>query len=144
MPETRKLCKYADVYVSTHAVLRITSVYMNRPERSPVLSDELHLQEPDVVGVGDATVPKGLDIDVTIDAADTNGQGALLDAHTAGTTVALVFYPDGKTTGSKQWSGNAYVTKVPDVDAKDKKKAYAGQFKVVFATSPAEGIVPAP
>lgn len=143
MAETRKLCKFADVYVGTHAVLRITSVLMAIPERAPILSDELHLTEPDVVGVGDATSPKGVDIEVTVDAADTNGQGALQAAFDAGTTIVLNFYPDGKTTGSRQWTGDAYVIKVPDVEAKDKKSAYKGTFKTVYATAPVAGVVAA-
>jgi len=137
---SRKTVNQADVYIGTSPVLHINTVTFTIPPRPPVLSDELHLLEPDVIATGGASAPRDLAIDVAIDSTDTNGQVAMDTAFAAGTLISAVkFYPDGKTTGAIEWTGSAYVTDVPNQGAPAKNKTQTGTYKLVYASTPTKG-----
>ena len=137
----RKTVNGADLYIGTSPVLHINTITYTIPERSAVLSDELHSIEPDVIGTGGATAPRSIDVNVALDSTDTNGQVAMETAFAAGTLLAAVkFYPDGKTTGSVEWLGGAYVTGVPNQGADAKNKVQTGTYKLVYASTPAKGV----
>ena len=137
----RKTTNLADLYLATNAIQHIITVSYTTPDRDAILSDSLHDDEPEVLGVGAAKEPRTIDVTCSLDSADTNGQAALWTAFDAKTPIASVkFYPDGKTTGSEEWSGSAYVTGVPKRGSDGKNKVQQGTFKLVFAAKPTRGV----
>jgi hypothetical protein len=137
----RKTTNLADLYFSTNAVQHIVTVTYMIPDREPIISESLHDDEPEVLGVGAATAPRTIEVTCSLDSADTTGQGAMLAAFDAKTPIAMTkFYPDGKTTGSEEWSGSVYVTGVPKRGSDSKNKIQQGMFKLVFAAKPTKGV----
>ena len=137
----RKTTNLADLYLGTAAVQHIITTTYTTPDRDPILSDSLHDDEPEVLGIGAAKEPRSIEVTCSLDSADTTGQGALWAAFDAKTPVASVkFYADGKTTGSEEWSGSAYVTSVPKRGTDGKNKIQQGTFKLLFAAKPTKGV----
>lgn len=137
----RKTTNLADLYLATAAVQHIVSVTYTIPDRDAILSDSLHDDEPEVLGVGAAKDPRTIEVTCSLDTADTTGQAALWTAFDAKTLIASVkFYPDGKTTGSEEWSGSVFVSGVPKRGSDSKNKIQQGTFKLVFAAKPTKGV----
>lgn len=137
----RKTTNLADLYLGTTAVQHIITTTYTIPDRDPILSDSLHDDEPEVLGIGAAKEPRSIEVTCSLDPADTTGQVALWAAFDAKTPIASVkFYADGKTTGSEEWSGSAYVTSVPKRGSDGKNKIQQGTFKLVFAAKPTKGV----
>ncbi len=135
----RKTTNDADLFIGANAVQHINSVTYTIPDKEPIISNPLHNEEPDVIGLGGSTSPRTLEVNVEVDSTDTNGQIAMETAFANGTTVIANFYPDGNVTGSVKWSGNAYVTSVPSYAA-DKNKVQQGTFKLSYASTPTKGV----
>jgi hypothetical protein len=135
----RKTTNAGDLYIGTAAVQHINSITYTIPDKEAILSNPLHNTEPDVIGMGGTTTPRTIELNVDRDSVDTNGQVALETAFAAGTTVVAKFYPDGKVTGSVEWSGNAYVTSIPSYNA-EKNTVQKGTFKLSYASTPTKGV----
>jgi len=137
----RKTTNLADLYLATAAVQHIITTTFTIPEREAILSESLHDDEPEVLGIGAAKEPRSIEVTCSLDSADTTGQVALWAAFDAKTVIASVkFYPDGKTTGAEEWSGSAFVTGVPKRGSDGKNKVQQGTFKLVYAAKPTKGV----
>jgi hypothetical protein len=99
----------AEAYVGTHKISHHTAIYWGEGSRAMVESEAQRLvnahPETFVGALGSASCRVACERDK----ADTNGQLALIAAFNAGTTVQLVVYPEGNTTGNEKWTVTAYV-----------------------------------
>ncbi|MGB0131155.1 hypothetical protein [Chlorobium sp.] len=100
----------AEFYVGTHKVAGVKMIEVDEGERNFVESEELSVDDRPDTFVGKLS-SIGLRVLVERDAADTNGQLALIAAFRAATTVTAVVYPEGHTVGNESWSYTAYVQK---------------------------------
>jgi hypothetical protein len=137
----RKTTNLADLYFGANPVLHITSITYTIPDRDPILSEDLHDDEPEVVDLAAAKEPRSIEVTVSLDSTDTNGQGAMWAANAAKTTIPSVeFYPEGKITGSEKWTGSVFVSGVPKRASDQKNKLLSGTFKLLFAAKPTRGV----
>ena len=139
----RRKTDNAEVYIGSNKVQHYNDITFVTPDREPVISDPLNADDVDVIDVSARPQPFALEINCDLDSEDTNGQVAMKTAHDNGSTVVLNYYPEGKTTGNEQHTGNAYVTRVPNVGGQGKGVPAKGTFYLVWASKPVEGTVPA-
>lgn len=110
----KKLGNSAEAYVGTHKISGVKTIYVDEGERNFVESEELSVTSRPDVFVGRLSSIQ-IRIACERDNADTNGQLALIAAFKAATTVSVVVYPEGKTTGNASWTATAYVQKPGEI-----------------------------
>ncbi len=136
----RRKTNLADVYIGSNALQHIVDVTYITPDREEITSEVLHDDVAEVIGVSSRGV-YALEVNVELDSADTNGQEALMTAYDNKTTVTANYYPEGKTTGNDEISGDAYVTQVPNIGGQGKNSIASGMFRLVYSLKPTEGTV---
>lgn len=132
----------AEVFVGSNEVANVVDITFTVPERTEIASGALNEDVPEVVGIGS----KGsytLDVEVEIDDADTNGQGALDAAYEAKSSITAGYYPEGKTAGNVEYTGTAYVTKIPNRGGQGKNAVKTGSYRIVYSGSVTKGTVSA-
>lgn len=139
----RRKTDKGEVYIGTNKVQHVNDITYVTPDREPVLSDPLNADDVEVIDVSSRSQPYALEINADLDNEDTNGQVAMSTAYDNKSTVTLNFYPEGKTVGNDQVTGNAYVTRVPNVGGQGKGVPAKGTFYLVWASKPTEDTVPA-
>lgn len=139
----RRKTNKAEVYIGTNKVQQVNDITYVTPDREPVVSDLLNADDVEVIDLSSRPQPYALEINCDLDNEDANGQVAMKTAYDNGTTVALHYYPEGKTTGNDQVTGNAYVVRVPNVGGQGKNVVAKGTFYLVWASKPVEDTVPA-
>lgn len=142
----RKTTNLAALDIATAAVKHIVSCTYEVPDRPVVKSEALTDNEVDVMGVGAVDGPRTMNVTVELDSTDTNGQGALQTGFEEGTVVeGVVFYPEGKVTGSPKFAGSVYVTSGPRYGSEgNENKTRKGTYKFAWTTKPVPGTYTAP
>lgn len=137
----RRTSNLADLYIGTNAVQHIASLTYDFPDRESIESEVLTDGPKQILGVGAPNGPHTMEVVCELDSADTNGQGALQAAYDAGTLVEnAAMYPDGRTTGSIEYTGSFYVRSCPrQGSAGNENKARKGTFGILWAAAPAKG-----
>ena len=136
----RRKTNLADVYIGSNALQHIVDVTYITPDREEIASEALHDDVAEVIGVSSRGV-YALEVNAELDSADTNGQEALMTAYDNKTTVTANYYPEGKTTGNDEISGDAYVVQVPNIGGQGKNSIASGMFRLVYSSKPTEGTV---
>lgn len=134
----RGMGNVAEVYVGANKLANVVEPDLKWGARQTVKSRALNETSPEVLGLGSADNPTTLTITVERDPADTNGQVALSTAQKNGTTVAVKYYPEGRTAGNAEISGNAYVLDRGSISAR-KNQPKETTYVLEFTTAPTEG-----
>ncbi|MCE1274338.1 MAG: hypothetical protein LWW75_07435 [Chlorobiales bacterium] len=99
-------------------------------ERTLVETDQLGQDVPELLK-GSKKRPK-LTFVVERDKSDVNGQEALITAYKNGTSVQVVYAPEGNTLGNTKITGTAYVSTPGNLDS-DKDKTTIRTFTMEFS-----------
>lgn len=131
----------AELYISTNKVKGVTSLVQKDADNVVILSDELTDGRSTVLGLDSPREAITIEGEIEIDDTDTTGQVALKTAKAAKSLVASVaYYPNGKSTGAKKFSGSAYVVSIPDLGSTgNTSKSRKGKLKMVWSAAPTEG-----
>ena len=127
-----------EAYLDANEISHVADVDFKWGTKSSVKSRALAETEPSIIGLGSKDNPSIATITVERDTTDTNGQVALDAAFNAGTTVSLKLYPEGRTAGNVEISGDAYVTDRGNLQGQ-KNNVKETVYTLEFSGAPTEG-----
>lgn len=130
-----------EIYIGTNKVGGVKDITFNTPAAEAIKSETLNATYPSGIAVSADGDLYGLDIEVEIDDEDTNGQVALSTARDNRTTVEANYYPEGKSSGNKEFSGDAFVLSKPSIGGQGKNVVQTGTYRLVYKVPPTEGTV---
>lgn len=130
----------AEIYVGANEVAGVVAIALIPPGKKSIVSMPLG-SDAVAIGVGNADDLWRIEIDVETDKTDTNGQVALNTAYAGGSSVSVVYYPEGNTTGNESQSATAYVTQIPTSGGNGRNDVKSGKYILDLASEPTEGTV---
>lgn len=130
-----------EIHVGANKVAGVVDITYSPPELIPVKSETLNATHPKAISAKVADGYHELRIKVEINDEDTNGQVALSTACDNNTTVEANYYPECNVTGSKKYSGDAFVLSKPSIGGQGKGVVQEGEYLVVYKTPPTETTV---
>jgi len=132
----------AELYISTNKLKGVVSLVQKNADNVVILSEELTDGRSAVLGLDSPRDAVYIEGEIEIDDTDTTGQVALATAKASKAAVASVaFYPNGKSTGAKKFSGSVYVVAIPNLGSTgNTSKTRKGSLKLVWSATPTEGV----